>query len=250
MAAHLHRIETDCLQVEMTATLSSLALIPPPATPLPPQILIRLKNINSRRASFLATLSFYIQVKPVLLDQIFSWCKSARFGWFHWNSKEAQTCLLASVTLFWSAQRVCSTALVVHAGHGSLTIFPLLGASETSDLLSLRLSQPRKEAARMIPPSLSPLCRPSEHGAAPRAHSNCVTAPLGLTTERQFGRKPLRLPLKIWYDSTLEFFRSYTLLRCSWDQDCQQWGMNQGIQLLNTGTLLLSELFQLCCIQV
>lgn len=110
MAAHLHRIETDCLQVEMTATLSSLALIPPPATPLPPQILIRLKNINSRRASFLATLSFYIQVKPVLLDQIFSWCKSARFGWFHWNSKEAQTCLLASVTLFWSAQRVCSTA--------------------------------------------------------------------------------------------------------------------------------------------
>lgn len=41
----------------------------------------------------------------------------------------------------------------------SLTIFPVLRASGTSDLLHLGLSQPRKEAARTVTPSLSLLCR-------------------------------------------------------------------------------------------
>lgn len=75
MAAHLHRIVTVILRVEMTATLNLTSSYM--STSTPPQILVQLKNINSRRSLFLATLSFYIQVKPVLLDQIFSWCKSA-----------------------------------------------------------------------------------------------------------------------------------------------------------------------------
>lgn len=80
--------------------------------------------------------------------------------------------MLALVACVWYVQRVCPTAIVVCAGPSYLTVLPLLRANETSDLLSLALSQPRKEAARMVSPSLLALWRQLEKGAVPRMLPN------------------------------------------------------------------------------